>query len=152
MAIKSERIEDNYLIRELNSGTIIKMLINETAREETLDEIKRKKINELQKSYYSSFTTFHSDALGSLKTYPIDLEAQNNLKDYQDRLIADTNKDTFYFKTIEDGTLVLHNRLQFLQLMDDAEMFKVNQTIKINNLIHQIDVATTQEELEMILW
>lgn len=117
-----------------------------------IEEVKNDKIFELQQSYYAWFTTFQSSALGSLKTYPIDEEAQKNFNDYQNRLIADPNKDSFFFKTVEDGTLVNHTRAQFLQVLEDAEIFKVNQTIKLNDLVKQVNASTTKEEVEAIVW
>jgi hypothetical protein len=154
--ILKKYIENNMEITEYTQdGETISHVIKTSIPQEiilTFDEVKSKKNEELQKLYYASFTTFQSDALDVVKTYPIDKEAQDNLKDYQNRLIADTNKDSFYFKTIEDGTLILHNRQQFLKLMEDAEMFKVNQTIKLNDLINQVNLTKTKEELDLIVW
>jgi hypothetical protein len=146
-------LQENELVSELGElGQVQKTDGTFTEPIKTLDEIKKDKVVKLQQSYYASFTTFQSSALGTLKTYPIDLEAQKNFNDYQNRLIADSNKDSFYFKTLEDGTLINHTRLQFLQLMEDGELFKVNQTIKINNLVNQVKTATTIDEVNAIVW
>lgn len=118
----------------------------------TLDQTKKNKIANLQQSYFASFTTFTSSALGVQKTYPIDGEAQTNLEQLERRLIADTNKNSFYFKTIEDGTLVNHTRTQFLQLMADAETFKVNQTTHYDSLVSQVNAATTVDAVNAIIW
>lgn len=154
-----KNVNNNYVLQEneieTNLGELGQTRNNDGTfinTSDTLDEVKEQKLNELQQSYYASFVTFQSNALGTIRTYPFDLEAQNNLRDYQNRMIADPNKDNFYFKTIEDATLVLHNRVQFLQLMEDAEMFKVNQTIKINDLINQVNAATTKVEVDTIAW
>lgn len=118
----------------------------------TLDEIKNEKLQELEQAYYSSFTVFQSDATGTLKTYPINAEAQDNLRDLQQRLIADPNKDSFWFKTIEDGTLVNHTRVQFLQLMEDAESFKVQQTQHFDELVLDWNAATDEATVQAIQW
>lgn len=118
----------------------------------TLNNIKAFKIIELEQSYFGSFSTFQSSALGVLKTYPINAEAQDNLRDLQNRLIADPNKTTFYFKTIEDGTLVAHTRAQFLQLMQDAETYKVNQTTHFDSKVLSVNSATTADAVNAITW
>lgn len=154
MIIKREYIEGELQVTEFENGTVLKVAVQSEVPV-TLEDTKKQKLKELQQSYYSSFTTFQSSALGSVKTYPFDSEAQKNFNDYQNRLIADPNKDTFYFKTIEDGTLILHNRMQFLQVLEDAEMFKVNQTIKLNELINQVNTAynnSDQAGIEAIVW
>lgn len=149
LSILRKYSDGDMQVTEYDNGTVVKIQVQNTP---SIDDIKKQKIQELQQSYYASFTTFQSSALGTVKTYPIDKEAQDNLRDYQNRLIADPNKDAFYFKTIEDATLVLHNRLQFLQLMEDAEMFKVNQTIKINDLVNQVTSASSPEEVDAVVW
>jgi hypothetical protein len=121
-------------------------------RAKTLDEVKADKKSELLQYYYGSFATFQSSATGTLKTYPIDLEAQDNLKDYQQRLIADSTKDSFWFKTIEDGTLIQHTRAQFLQLLEDAETFKVTQTIHYNDKLDEVNAATDEATVNTIVW
>jgi hypothetical protein len=154
MGVINQWSDDNYDYIVYSNGSTVKS-IKSNVPMVALDEIKTQKIQSLQQSYYASFTTFQSDALGTVKTYPIDKEAQDNLRDYQNRLIADPNKDSFYFKTIEDATLVLHNRQQFLQLMEDAEMFKVNQTIKINDLVKRVETAYNNGDssgIEIITW
>lgn len=120
----------------------------------SLNEIKQEKIQELEQSYYASFITFQSTALGTINTYPADTEAFNNLKDYEQRMIANPNKNSFFFKTLEAGTLVEHTRAQILQVMDDAEFFKVKQTQKLDGLVSQVkDPATdTPEKVNAITW
>lgn len=151
LTILRQYVDGEFQVTEYDNGYVIRVPKQEEVTANIYD-IKKQKSKELQQNYYSSFTNFQSSALGMLKTYPIDKEAQENLRDYQNRLIADPSKDSFYFKTIEDGTLILHTRQQFLKLMDDAEMFKVNQTIKINDLINQVTVATTSAEVNAIVW
>lgn len=119
---------------------------------QTLSQAKQTKIAQLQQSYYASFTTFQSNATGTLKTYPVDAEAQDNLRDLQNRLIADSNKNSFYFKTIEDGTLINHTRTQFLQLMEDAETFKVQQTQHYDSKVASVNAATDVTTVEAIIW
>lgn len=113
---------------------------------------KENKLLELQRSYYASFTTFQSNTTGTVKTYPIDSEAQDNLRDLQNRLIADSNKNSFYFKTIEDRTLINHTRAQFLQLMQDAETFKVNQTQHYDSKVAAVNSATDIPTVQGIAW
>jgi hypothetical protein len=117
-----------------------------------LSQVKEAKIAQLQQFYYGSFTTFTSSALGTVKTYPLDLEAQGNLKDLQDRLIADSTKTTFYFKTIEDGTLMAHTRAEFLQLMQDAETYKVNQTTHYDSKVTAVNNALDIPTVQGITW
>lgn len=118
----------------------------------TLDHAKQDKINQLLQSFNSSFQIFQSSALGVLKTYPVDAEAQSNLDRLERRLIADPNKNDFNFKTMEDGTLVLHTRVQFLQLLQDAETFIVQQTKKYDGYVSQVNVATTNDQVNAIVW
>lgn len=154
----SEEVDLPHLIRvDSLDDSLIRKKYNRTTLSfedvpKSLEEIKVEKKVELLQAYYASFTTFQSSATGTIKTYPCDQEAQQNLKDYEQRLIANPNKDSFWFKTIEDGTLVNHTRAQFLQLMEDAETFKVNLTIKYNDKIKQVDLATTETEVNAIVW
>lgn len=97
--------------------------------EKTLEDWRAQKNEELAAAYNAAFTTFTSNALGNTKTYPITQEAQDDLKDLQNRLIADPNKNSFYFLTMDDGILINHTRVQFLQLLSDAEA----RTVAIHN-------------------
>jgi hypothetical protein len=114
----------------------------------TLEDVKNEKLVELEQAYQSAFTTFQSSVLGTVKTYPITTEAQTDLEDLQNRLIADPNKSSFYFLTLEDGILIKHTRAQFLQLLEDAETRKVsihNQNRTYANQINaSTDIATIQ--------
>lgn len=149
----------DYKVTTYEDGSTMKQLLTAPATL-SLEQVKEEKKEELTQAYYMSFTAFQSDATGVLKTYPADAEAQQNLKDYEQRAIADPEKDSFWFKTLEDGTLIQHTRKQFLQLMEDAELFKVNQTIKQNNLINQVEAVVvgdlTEDEakaqVEAITW
>ncbi|HLO11494.1 MAG TPA: hypothetical protein VK190_04495 [Pseudoneobacillus sp.] len=118
----------------------------------TLDELKQQKIAELEEAYVNSFTIFTSSALGEVKTYPINKEAQDNLDKLQRRLIADPNKDSFYFYTVEDATLVLHNKVQFLQLLEDAETFEITQHLKFNDLKNKVLIAEYEDEIDAVIW
>jgi hypothetical protein len=120
----------------------------------TLDQTKESKNKELDKAYEESFTVFQSSTLGEVKTYPINVEARGKFEELQQRLIADSDKNSFYFYTIEDANLVEHTRSQFLKLLDDAELFEVQQHIKLNNLKAQVnDPATdTLDKVNAITW
>lgn len=118
----------------------------------SLQDVKNDKMAELEQAYANSFTTFQSSALGMTKTYPIDSEAQGNLKDLQNRLIADPNKNSFYFKTNDDGKLMLHTRIQFLQLLADAEAFEVQQVQKFEGYEAQVIPATDEATILAIKW
>lgn len=124
----------------------------DNAKAPTLSQAKASKIAELQQSYYASFTTFQSSATGVLKTYPIDSEAQSNFERLERRLIADANKSTFNFKTIEDGTLIAHTRAQFLQLLADAETFTVNQTTHYDSKVSSVNSAADVPTVQAITW
>jgi hypothetical protein len=39
-----------------------------------------------------------------------------------------------------------------VSLIEDGEMFKVNQTIKINDLVNRVTAATTTDEVNAISW
>jgi F0F1-type ATP synthase gamma subunit len=117
-----------------------------------LDDVKQDKINELEIAYNASFTVFTSNATGVTKTYPINQEAKDNLERLQRRLIADPNKDSFSFYTLEDANLVDHTRSQFLQLLDDAEAFEVAQHKKYNDLKNQVNAATDEATVNSIVW
>lgn len=117
-----------------------------------LDQVKASKMSELDQSYKSCFTIFQSNALGVTKTYPINGEAQDNLKDLQQRLIADPNKNNFDFLTIEDGILVSHTRIQFLELLQDAETFEVTLHNKYRGYANQVSVATDIPTVQDIKW
>lgn len=110
---------------------------------QTLDQVKTSKMQELDQAYQFAFMTFQSLATGVTKTYPINQEAQDDLKDLQQRLIADPNKNSFYFLTIEDGILINHTRSQFLQLLDDAESKKVS--IHNQNRTYANKISTTSD-------
>lgn len=118
----------------------------------TLDQVKQSKMAELNQSYQSCFSTFQSNALGTVKTYPINGEAQDNLKDLQQRLIADPNKNNFDFLTMEDGLLVSHTRIQFLELLQDAETFEVTLHNKYRGYANQVTVATDIPTVQSIKW
>jgi hypothetical protein len=120
--------------------------------EELIAQAKSNKGIELEQAYYASFSTFQSSATGTTKTYPINGEAQDDLKDLQNRLIADPNKNTFYFLTIDDGALVAHTRVQFLQLLGDAETFEVTTHNKYRGYVAQLNSATTIDEVNSIQW
>jgi hypothetical protein len=117
----------------------------------TLDQAKQNKIAELNTDYQESFTTFQSSALGSVHTYPIDQEAQDNLDKYVQLAAANPNKNTFYFKTLEQG-LMVHTRAQFLQLVDDAEAFEVSQVKKFEAKEAQVNACNTVDQVNSIVW
>lgn len=118
----------------------------------TFQNIKDDKINELTEAYDNAFTTFTSNALGSTKTYPINQEARDKFEEYQNRLIADPNKNSFYFLTIEDGILMQHTRSQFLQLLDDAESFEVTLHNKYRGLINKVNSANDELTVNQVTW
>jgi hypothetical protein len=118
----------------------------------SLQDVKSDKMVELEQAYESCFTIFNSSALGNLKTYPINGEARDNLKDLQQRLIADPNKNNFDFLTMDDGILVTHTRAQFLQLLQDAETFEVTLHNKYRGYANQVNAATDISTVQAIKW
>jgi hypothetical protein len=117
----------------------------------TLDQVKRNKIAELNAGYQASFTTFQSSALGSVHTYPIDQEAQDNMKNLMQLMILNPNMTTIQFKTLENG-LTAHTRDQFIQVLMDAQTFEVNLVRKYESLEAQVQAATTIDEVNAIVW
>lgn len=155
--LHSEEVHDHLILIDSFDTSLLGKVYDSTNntfsdRVKTLDEIKVAKKTVLLQSYYASFTIFQSSATGTLKTYPIDAEAQGNFKDYEQRLISNPNKDSFWFKTIEDGNLIEHTRLQFIQLLEDAETFKVLQTQHYNDKKNQVEQATDKATVEAIVW
>lgn len=119
---------------------------------QSLNFYKQQKMAELEQAYANAFTTFQSSVLGVSKTYPINQEARNKLEELQNRLIADPNKNSFYFITIDDGILVQHTRSQFLQLLDDAEALEITLHNKYRELVNSVESATDITTVNKISW
>jgi hypothetical protein len=138
-----------YMKETFDTGSSSLTLVHDFPK--TLVDVKNEKYMELEQAYSNSFTVFQSNATGTMKTYPINAEAKDNLERLQRRLIADPAKDSFSFYTLEDANLINHTRTQFLKLLDDAEAFEIAQHIRLNDRKKDVEIAYQAQDENAIL-
>lgn len=115
----------------------------EFLRQEKLKEIDVANQEYIQKGFYSS-------ALGVSHFYRFNKEEdQLNFNQQISILILNHAIDTVYWKT-EDAGVLLHNRNQFIQVINDATAHKQNSISYYWQLKSQVLNATTKEELSSI--
>jgi hypothetical protein len=118
----------------------------------TLEGIKEQKIVELTNFYKQSIATFKSSALGSMYTYLAD-----------DTSIGKFNAEySFINSNAYDGSPVnwftvelggaMHTKNQFIQAWLDGRSLLASQFDKWDNLVKQVKLATTSEEVNGIVW
>lgn len=118
----------------------------------SLNYFKQRKKNILSQQCNGTITSgFPSSALGTSHTYPSDDEDQRNFHSEIDRLNLDTSYTTIYFKTLDAGYLA-HTVDQFKQVFIDGHTYGRQQIAKLNDLKSQVDLASSEAELDAITW
>jgi hypothetical protein len=116
-----------------------------------LTSAKSAKLTELGAAYTASFTNFQSSALGTVHTYPINQEAQDNMNKLMSLMTLNPNMSTINFKTLENG-MTAHSRDQFIQVLMDAQTFEVNLAKQYEDGEANVTAATTVDQVNNIKW
>lgn len=94
---------------------------------------------------------FTSSALGDPHDYDFDYEAQINLAGMMNAISAGIAPATITWKTKNAGSID-HDHAQFTQLYADGLTFKNTQIGKYWILKAQVQAATTEAEIDAIVW
>jgi hypothetical protein len=94
---------------------------------------------------------FTSSALGAPHTYSSVLTDEIWYNATKNRFDIDATFTSVDWKTIDAGYLT-HTKAQFQQVFIDGHAYGNNQIAKLNNLKAQVDSATTQTDVEGIVW
>lgn len=118
-----------------------------------LELAKNKKLKELDDLCTSEILAgFISSALGVEHQYGFDRDDQDNLDGRMTMIAGDpTYPDTFLWKTKDAGQL-FHTKTQFIKLCRDADTFKDSRIAKYWTLKPQVLNATTEDEVNAIIW
>jgi len=116
----------------------------------TLVELKAAKVAELSAACKAAIVSgFQSGALGSLHTYDSDLESQVNLIG-----AASLGGPVAYTCTDEAGVKLsrTHTKPQLMQVLTDGATLKIQHLASFRALKNQALAATTEAELNAIVW
>lgn len=119
----------------------------------SVEVLKRKKIDELKTACNAEILAgFESDAHGTIDHYGLE---------YEDQINIEALKNNVALGIITDGTLEyyakgkpceLWTNAQFMQLYQEAMQFKTVRVKRAKELIALAEVATTEAELDAIVW
>ena len=94
---------------------------------------------------------FTSTATGVSHQYKFDMEYQANLNQELTMALADLSIATVNWPTKDAGVLV-HNRLQFIQLCKDSKTFKETNIYRYFGLKAQVMSSTTITQVSAFIW
>lgn len=117
-----------------------------------LDYLRKQKKDELDsKCDETIMSGFSSTALGTSHTYSSVLVDEIWYNATINRFNVDATYTSVQWKTIDSGYLA-HTKEQFTQVFIDGHTWGDNQIAKLNNLKSQVSAATTEAELDAIVW
>lgn len=112
-----------------------------------LADLKAVKKTELDNSFNETLISgFTSNALGTLHSYPCDLQAMIFFNATFNRFQNDTTFTTVKQKTLDAGYLD-HDKTQFMQVFNDGHAFGVTQDTKLAQLKADVDAVTITTDL-----
>jgi hypothetical protein len=118
----------------------------------TLEDVKRAKMAELMAARDAViYTSFTSDALGSVRTYNYSREAAGDFRAKTALLGLATSIQTIPWYTSEDG-LISHTREQFAQVVMDGANHEEPLKMHYFALESAVILAQTEEEVAAIVW
>jgi len=144
--------EGNIIID--NIPTHIHPLLEDNPSEEDLLESKRYiKRQEIKQDCYKAITNgFDTDVkYNEVKHYSLDEFSQKNIDDQMIQLQAGEIKNALW----HDDSKVMHDLwtfAEFKEFFTQYKMFILSCRLKSDMLEGRIDIATTQEELDLITW
>lgn len=123
-----------------------------------IENVKRFKLTLISKECANFILAgFNSNALGSVHTYPSNDRDQVNLSGTIQKSLLPNSTPTDYYPFLcanADGIWDYrdHTAAQIQQVGIDVYNHTINARVKNATLRHQINQATTQEELNLIIW
>lgn len=143
----------NITEKEKPSDIILSKLISQISpnyKKEKIQQLLEQCNNDILRGFYS---LAKKDVNGNpiKKFYPFTIEDQANMTG-QLTLIAAGSMLPIYWKSLEEPIAYEFTKEEFLKLCEDASISRQIKMITFQTLRQQVNLATTKEEIDAIIW